>query len=150
MHFSQCKNTIAIAFRSFRKTKTMYVTVSTSPWIFWDCFSRVSEQLLLLKARSPNIFICMFSNIGMSQRMYMCVCVCIGVYILARITLELQISHNIYTKHKYILLFSFSFFCVCWFRVSNKKNYLYIVKCANFYVFFVIRKSTFFRFLYTI
>ena len=42
----------------------------------------------------------------------MCVYVCIGVYILARITLELQSSLNIYTKHKLytFILFLFFFF----------------------------------------
>ena len=118
MHFSRCKYTIAITFRNFGKTKTMQVTVTKSPRILWDCFSKVSGQLLLLKTSSPNIFICILSNIRMSQRMYMCLCLCIGVYIFARITLELKSSINIYTKHK-LYTFIFFFFFVFVFADSE-------------------------------
>ena len=143
MHFSQCKNTTATAFRNVRKTKMMQVTVTKSPWILRHCFSRVSGQLLILKTNSLNIFIGMRSNIGMSQRMYMCVCVCIGVYILARITLELQSSLNIYTKHKlYTFIFFFSFFC--WFRVSHKRNLFFLSKMCKLLCVFRYQKKYFF------
>ena len=134
MHFSQCKYTVGPAFKNVRKTKTMQVTVT----ILWDYFSR--------QALPTSLYACL-ATFGFAKDVYVCMCVywCI---LLARITLELQSSLNIYTKHElYILIF---FYCFCWFRVSHKKNYFYIVKCVNFYVFFVIRKSTFFRFLYTI
>ena len=62
----------------------------------------------LLETSSPNIFIYMLSNIGLSQRMY----VCVLVYILATITLELQSSLSIYTKH---MLHTFIFFFFIFF-----------------------------------
>ena len=181
MHFSQCKYTIAIAFRNFRKTKTMQVTFTKFSWILWDCFSRVSRQLphnencplvrvgIWVKVRvsfsvggeqtiaSEKIFPTVrvrvwlrvsfgigrqfssgaiavepFSTKALPTSLYTCLTtlgcrkgrVCIGVYILARITIKLQSSLNIFKKHKlHTFIFLSLVFCFCWFRVSHKTNF---------------------------
>ena len=175
MHLSQCKYTIAIAFRNFRKTKTMQVTFTKFSWILWDCFSRVSRQLphnencplvrvgIWVKVRvsfsvggeqtiasekffptvrvrfgigrqfsSGAIAVEPFSRKALPTSLYTCLTtlgcrkgrVCIGVYILARITIKLQSSLNIFKKHKlHTFIFLSSVFCFCWFRVSHKTNF---------------------------
>ena len=160
MHFSQCKYTIAIAFRNFRKTKTMQVTFTKFSWILWDCFSSVSRQLphnencplvrvgIWLKVRVSfsvggeqtiasekffptvrvRVWLRVSFGIGRQFSLTTLGCrkgrVCIGVYILARITIKLQSSLNIFTKHKlHTFIFLSLVFCFCWFRVSHKTNF---------------------------
>ena len=62
MHFSQCKLYYCSSFQKFQNAGNCHKVT-------------LNIVRLLPKTSSPNIFICMLSNIVMSQRMYICMSV---------------------------------------------------------------------------
>ena len=70
---------------------------------------------------SQHLYMHAWQHWDVAKDICVCIYVCIGVYILARTTLELQSSLNIYTKHKLyaFILFFFAFLFFSFFTDSG-------------------------------